>query len=330
MEIVDVTLRESVYRDNPISFKLGLEIIRRLSMAGVDYIEIGYLKKNYDTKSLFMNYNKNYIEKAYLSSMKRSKLSAMIHLEDFYSNNWDLQTIKKLSLIRICIDGKTMAQTKPLVDFFHRLGIKVSIHLIRSNFYTIKKCIAIAKIAMKNGADFFYIADTNGNLLPEEVKRYTSALAENVSNNIRIGFHPHENLGLSQIIALTALENGATIIDSSMLGFGKGAGNLRTELFPLLLMRKNMLKKGKYDIKELFSLARYFNHKITKINSFEEQYKYSLYGTKNVGLDADKEIKKLALANNIKDYDLAFIFTNECNCDLEKLKGLLNNKKRNI
>lgn len=269
MEIVDVTLRESVYCDEFISFKFGLEIIRRLSLAGIDYIEIGYLKNNCDTKSPFMNYNKSYIEKAYLSSAKKSKLSAMIHPEDFYSNNWDPQTIKKLSLIRICVNAKNISQMKPLIDFFHKLGVKVSLNLTHISLYTPKRCVAMAKIAIKNGA---------------------------------------------------------SIIDGSILGFGKGAGNLRTELFPLLLLRENMLKKSKYNIKELFSIARNFNHNITKINSFEEQYKYSLYGSKNVGLVEDREIKKLALANNVKDYDIAFTYTNECDCDFKKLKRAMSDK----
>ena len=84
----------------------------------------------------------------------------------------------------------------------------------------------------------------------------------------------------------------------------------------------------KYNIGGLFKTARYFNSNITKINSFEEQYKYSLYGSKNVGLREDQEIKKIAKDNNIKDYDLALIYVNECNCDFGKLKVIMNNRKK--
>ncbi|MCX6722458.1 MAG: hypothetical protein NT094_00110 [Candidatus Staskawiczbacteria bacterium] len=328
MEIIDVTLRESVYCDEPISYELGLEIIRRLSEAGIDYIEIGYLKKNYDTKSFFMNYDKDYIEKAYLLSKEKSKLAAMIHPEDFYSNNWDIETIKKLSLVRVCVNRKNILQMKPLVDFFHKLGVKVSFNLTHVSTFKPKECVAILKIAIKNSADFFYIADSNGNLLPDDVEKYIKILIKNAHSRIKIGFHPHNNLGLSQINALIAAENGSKIIDSSMLGFGKGAGNLRTELFPLLFFRKKILGKFKYNIEELFKTARYFNSNITKINSFEEQYKYSLYGSKNVGLREDQEIKKIATDNNIKDYDLALIYVNECNCNFGKLKVTMSNRKK--
>ena len=106
MEIIDVTLRESVYCNNPISMEVGLEMIRRLSLTGIDYIEIGYLKKNYVTRSFFMNYNPDYIKKAYSITGKKSKLSAMIHPQDFFSNDWDPDVIKKLIEKRIpCIYG---------------------------------------------------------------------------------------------------------------------------------------------------------------------------------------------------------------------------------
>ena len=184
----------------------------------------------------------------------------------------------------------------------------------------------MAKIAVKNGADFFYIADSNSNLLPEDVEKYVRALIKNISTGIKIGFHPHNNLDLSQINALVAIKNGASIIDSSVLGFGKGAGNLRTELFPLLLIRKKIISESKYNIKGLFDIAKYFNDKILKTNNFEEQYKYYLYGLKNVGLKEDEQIKKISLTSKIKDYNLAFIYATKCNCDFKKLEKIIKHK----
>jgi len=319
METIDVTLRESVYCNEFISLELGLEMIRKLSLAGIDYIEIGYLKKDCITKSLFLNYNREYINKAYSFSKGKAKLSAMIHPEDFYSNDWDLPTLKKLFLIRICINEKNINQMEPLVNFFHKIGLQVSLNLTHASRYNVNKCLIMAKIAIKNQADFFYLADSNGNFLPEDVASRIKTLTKNVGNKIKIGFHPHDNLSLVQINALEALENGAVIIDSSIQGFGKGSGNLRTEMFPLLFLRKNINYSAKYNISELFKIARHFNNKITKIKNFEEQYKYSLLGMKNFGLKEDKELSGLAKVNNIKDYDLVLLFINKYDCNLNKL-----------
>jgi 4-hydroxy 2-oxovalerate aldolase len=45
----------------------------------------------------------------------------------------------------------------------------------------------------------------------------------------RAGFHAHDNLGLALANSLAAIDAGATIVDSSVKGMGRGAGNTRTE-----------------------------------------------------------------------------------------------------
>lgn len=313
MEIIDVTLRESVYCEEYIPIEIGLEFIRRLSLTGIDYVEIGYLKKNCDTKSCFMNYDGKYINDACSVISGKTKLSAMIHPEDFYSNDWDREILKKLSLIRICINEENIGQVKNLVDFFHELGIKVSLNLTHISRYTVDQCMQIAKKGAEIGADFFYVADSNGNLLPEDVDLYIKALVENTDEKMRVGFHAHDNLSLAQMNTLRALENGAAIIDSSIQGFGKGAGNLRTELFPILLLRKKS-SDNKYKFETLLEAALYFNRKITKMRNFEEQYKYSLLGAMNLGLSDDKKFKKLSLDNKVKESDIILAHLNQHNC----------------
>lgn len=228
-------------------------------------------------------------------------------------------------MIRVCFNNKNSEEIGPIINFFHKLGIKVSLNLTHVSCCTVEQCLEMANVAEKNGADFFYIADSNGNLLPEDVEKYVDVLISGLGGKIKIGFHAHDNLGLAQINAIKALEKGAEMIDSSIMGFGKGAGNLKTELFPILLSRKKVADK-KYDFKMFFDVANYFNQSVTKINNFEEQYKYSLYGLSNVGLKDDKEIKKLSLINGMKDYELAFKYIDEFGCDLEKLKEFIISK----
>ncbi|MDR2409704.1 MAG: 4-hydroxy-2-oxovalerate aldolase [Bacteroidales bacterium] len=85
------------------------------------------------------------------------------------------------------------------------------------------------------GASGVILMDSAGSFTPEMVKRTISLLTNNI--NIRIGFHPHNNLGIAIANAYTAVKAGATIIDGTLRGLGAGAGNCQLEAI-IALLRK--------------------------------------------------------------------------------------------
>lgn len=326
MKLIDVTFRESVYCKQKIQIPDALKIIRKLSSAGLDYIEIGYLKSN-RVGSPFLNYNPSYINNAFLNCKGVTKLSAMIHPEDFNPKHWSISVLKKIALIRICVNNKNINSVKQIIDYFHGLGIQVSLNLTRVSNYSPKQCQSLVSKAERLGADIFYLADSNGHLLPEEIKKYINMLCANVVST-KIGFHAHDNLGLAQVNALEALTAGAKFIDCSILGFGKGAGNLKTELFPLLLARKKL--GGKFKINQLMDIAIDFQKIIIQLNPLEEMYKFAIYGLYNVSLDEDKAIIKLASEKGFNENDLVFLYINQCKRNLKKLEALVNKKTNKL
>lgn len=68
----------------------------------------------------------------------------------------------------------------------------------------------------------------------KDLRRLFFTVEHNLSENIYIGFHSHNNMQLaySNCLALASMEtNRSIIIDASIYGMGRGAGNLNTELF---------------------------------------------------------------------------------------------------
>jgi 4-hydroxy 2-oxovalerate aldolase len=78
------------------------------------------------------------------------------------------------------------------------------------------------------GAEGVVIMDSSGHYLPLDVSERISALVEMLS--IPVGFHAHNNLGMSIANSVAAVQAGATIIDGSARGFGAGSGNAQLEV----------------------------------------------------------------------------------------------------
>jgi 4-hydroxy 2-oxovalerate aldolase len=321
MKLLDVTFRESVLCSNFIGVNDVLNTIKKLAQTSIDYIEIGYLKSNVSGNPL-VNYNAAYINECHKICNKKAKIVAMMHPQDFAPQIYEEKVIKKLSLIRITADSDNFDMTKDIVDYFKALDVKVSINLVRSSKYSDEECSEYCSRASALGADIFYIADSNGHFLPHQVKRLITTL-KNSSSAIEIGFHAHNNLGLAIINAIEAMQAGVDIIDSSLLGYGKGAGNLQTELFPVVRGRVEKIENID-EIYSFFKVAQYFYHNVTKPNPFEEKYKFALYGLYNIDLPFDKELSIISASKGIQDHELAFNYIKECNGDTSKLHDLLN------
>ena len=80
----------------------------------------------------------------------------------------------------------------------------------------------------------FYIVDSFGEMHSDDVSRLAYLIDNNLKSDIAMGLHAHNNLQFSYSNAVTLLDfsmNRELIFDSSILGMGKGAGNMNTELF---------------------------------------------------------------------------------------------------
>ena len=91
------------------------------------------------------------------------------------------------------------------------------------------------------GAMGVIIMDSAGASTPDLVQKTISALVDSL--NVRVGFHPHNNLGLAVGNAYIAINEGASIIDATTRGFGAGAGNCQMEAL-LALLEKSGIYTG--------------------------------------------------------------------------------------
>jgi 4-hydroxy 2-oxovalerate aldolase len=84
------------------------------------------------------------------------------------------------------------------------------------------------------------MVDSYGGIYPEDVKNTYDLVRS--QTDVNIGFHGHNNLELALINTLTAIDCGADMVDATITGMGRGAGNLKTELLLTALHAKGRME----------------------------------------------------------------------------------------
>ncbi|RWX59220.1 hypothetical protein EOA24_36710, partial [Mesorhizobium sp. M2A.F.Ca.ET.039.01.1.1] len=93
--------------------------------------------------------------------------------------------------------------------------------------------VCLNELERIDNLDVLYIADSFGSMKPARVQELIGRFADRIEP--AIGFHGHDNRGYAVVNSVAAAMAGATWIDCTMGGMGRGAGNTASEqLLPIL------------------------------------------------------------------------------------------------
>lgn len=141
-----------------------------------------------------------------------------------------------VDIFRIATHCTESTLSKTHIEFLKNQSKEVHGVLMMSALISAEELLSQALNMQSYGAEAIIIMDSTGTYMPKDVQERISLLVNNLS--VSVGFHGHNNLGLSVANSLVAAENGAEIIDACICGFGAGAGNTPLELI-LPVLEKN-------------------------------------------------------------------------------------------
>ncbi|UTR15954.1 aldolase [Salipaludibacillus sp. LMS25] len=254
---IDCTLRDGGNLNNWHFSNSEVEtIITGLDQAKIDIIEIGYKGGSSSNKhrdvGAAARCDTNFIEK--LPSLENSMYAIMISPNSKLKLNIiDEIDKKKIRWIRIASYPKNVSIAFPFIEYAKSHGFKVSMNLMGASKISPSEILKIAQKGKSSDVDLFCIADSFGSMIPEQIKEIFKLVLENV--NIVMGFHGHNNLGLALTNTLTAIDAGATYIDTSLNGMARGAGNLPTEQFVPVITKIDRISK--YQNQPILETAEY-------------------------------------------------------------------------
>lgn len=236
--ILEVTLRDGSYMiDFQFTARDTAVICRELENVGFKMIEIGHgigLGASRVGKGKAAATDEEYLEAA-AGALKSAKwgmfcIPGIASLEDI-----DLAAHYGMNFVRIGTNVTQMEESKPFIARAKKFGMFVSANFMKSYAMEPKKFAEKALLTQEFGSDVLSIVDSAGGMLTQELGTYFRAVRDVC--DIPLGFHGHNNLELAVANSLKAVELGASIIDTSLQGMGRGGGNTPTEIFLMVLER---------------------------------------------------------------------------------------------
>lgn len=307
IQILDCTLRDGGFV-NDWDFGMGsiVSILGRLVKADIDIIEVGFIdnRRQYDfNRSIFPDTDSI---KPIFKNLDTGK-AMILGMIDFGTCPIEAITEQKDSVldgIRVIFKKQHYSEALEFCAAIKRKGYKIFVNPVSVTSYSDKEMLNLIENINELVPDGVAIVDTYGLMHKQELLHYYDLLERNLTAGVKIGYHAHNNFQLAyanslELIALNSERE--LIIDTSLFGMGKSAGNTCTELVAMHLNEnygKNydmyqLLEAIDVDISKEYAKKQWgytLNHFVAASNDCHPDYVSALIGKKTLSVKAINEI----------------------------------------
>ena len=244
VRVVDCTLRDGGLVNN---FRFTDEFVRDLYLtnikAGVDYMEFGYKA----SKEIFNPENfgkwKFCDEQDIRNIVGDNKTDMKIAvMADVGRTDFRKDILPKeesvIDMIRVATYINTIPAAIEMIEDAKEKGYEVTVNIMAISKVHEADLDAGLELLAQSNVDVIYLVDSFGAFYPEQIERLTKKYMDVAKKyNKIIGIHAHNNQQLAFANTIEALSRGASYLDATVSGMGRGAGNCYMEL--LLSFLKN-------------------------------------------------------------------------------------------
>lgn len=306
VKLLDCTLRDGAYL---IDKKFGNQTIRGiiegLVNARIDFIEIGFFQDEGfgDGKTVYKN---SADARRFIPKEKAGcEFTVLADYSRYSVENLDEHTEDGVDAIRECFFKKERYDAINACWKIKEKGYKLFVQPVDILGYSDKELIEFVELVNEIEPYCLSIVDTFGSMYQEDLHRIFELINHNLISTCRMGFHSHNNMqlssALSQEFARMTVGKREVVIDGTLSGMGRGAGNTPTELIVQYLVSKH---GAKYDIDELLDIIDTFMGNIKARCSWGYTTEYFVAGSYNAHVN---NITYLSSKNSIQSRDIRFI-----------------------
>ena len=242
-KLLDCTLRDGAYLvDKQFGNNTIKGIIKGLVETQIDFIEIGFFQdegfgegktvfKNSKDAKRFIPDDKNGCQFTVLADFSRYSIS-----------NLDKCTTDSIDAIRECFFKNERFEVIDACREIKNKGYKLFVQPVDILGYTDIEIIELIELINEIEPFCFSIVDTFGSMYSEDLQRIFDLIDHNLVSTCKIGFHSHNNMqmsaALSQEFLRMAYGRREVVVDGTISGMGRGAGNTPIELVAQYMVSK--------------------------------------------------------------------------------------------
>ncbi len=236
IKVLDCTLRDGGLVNK---FHFSDDFVKALYLtnlkAGVDYMEFGY-KASSDifSESDFGKWKfcKDEDIRAIVGDNTGDmKISVMADVgRTDYKRDIIPKNESPIDMIRVATYIHTLPAAIELIEDAKKKGYETTVNIMAISKVYQDDLKSGLQLLASSGVDVLYLVDSFGVFYPEQIVRLCDLYLEaSAAFNQKIGIHAHNNLQLAFANTLQALSLGASYLDATISGMGRGAGNCYLE-----------------------------------------------------------------------------------------------------
>ena len=249
IKVLDATLRDGGLCNNfAFSDDFAKALYKMNIAAGVDYMEMGYkASKAMFDPAKFGKYkfcDEADLQKIVGDHKSGMKLSVMADVgrTDFKKDIGDKKN-SVVDMVRVACYITEIPAAIEMLEYCAKKGYETAVNVMAVSKARDEEIDAALEMLGQSPADCIYLVDSYGSLYPEQVAKLTLKYLEAGEKYTKsIGVHAHNNQQLAFGNTIEAASWGASMLDATVNGMGRGAGNCSMELL------LGFLKNPKYHL----------------------------------------------------------------------------------
>lgn len=255
ISILDCTLRDGGLAGGSFFTRDTARLLyAAASEAGLEYIEIGY--RNFPEECAESRHSWLQCctedDLAAVTGGRQESAPKIALMQDAHKANPGAlppADSSPVDLIRVAAYSRDTDKAVRLINSAAAAGYETSINLMavsRETTDSLDRTLNI--ICRETDVDMIYLVDSYGALLPGDLKPFIEVFSIYTKGR-RFGMHFHNSRQHAFANTVAGIGLGADIVDATLLGIGRGAGNCPTELLV------DYLKQPRYRLKPLLKAA---------------------------------------------------------------------------